>query len=339
MRFPYILLVCAASLSAQQPSTSGWTALGAGAAIRANSDGLAFSYELHPNKLTAAFLPAPASFARMERMRFRAKSDYDTTLGVVLSEKMPGGGRYVAWFWSPANTWQNIELTAADFIASDGPNDPVDADGKLDVGEVQTIALLDLSQFFASLPENQDFPVVINRPEGPHTILFDRFETVAGSAGSGARSAGRIDSFDRGFSQWVTLGGIDLKLNSADNPLKTPALRAAYPLGEGRFTALVRRVSNIDLSKATHLAFDIASEHETTLVLSLETKSGGRYNQTIYPPGGREPFHVNLKLSDFEGSGHLDPGQVKSLFVVDISAATGGTAESNTIWVANVAAN
>jgi hypothetical protein len=123
---------------------------------------------------------------------------------------------------------------------------------------------------------------------------------------------------------------------SADNPLGTRALRARYAQDEAQFELLLRRLTNLDLSKATRLAFDIASEHEATLVISLESKQGARHNMTIYPPGGRERFHVDLKLSDFEGPGKLDPRQLKTIAITDITAAAGGAPATNTIWIGKV---
>jgi hypothetical protein len=252
---------------------------------------------------------------------------------VILSEKEPGG-RYMASFWSPANTWQEIELTPADFIVNDGPGDPVDADGKLDTDSLQGVGIFDLAEFFGALPDNPDFPVIINRPSGTHTILLEDFQLL--STPRQPPSAGAIDAFDRNFLRWLTLGGMDLRLSVASNPLGMPALQAKYEQAEGQFAVLLRPLSNLDLAKATRLAFDIASEHESTLIISLESKQGERYNLTVYPPGGRERFHVNLKLSDFEGLGKLNPAKLKSLGITDITVASGGAPATNTIWIGKV---
>jgi hypothetical protein len=312
--------------------TEGWVIMGSGT-VHAIDHALALTYEPRPKQVAVAILPAPPSFARMQRIRFRVRSDYDTALGVLLSEKAPGG-RYMAWFWAPANTWQEIELTPADFILSDGPGDPVDPDGKLDTESIEGVGLFDLAPFFAGAPENPEFPVVVNRPSGSHTILMENFEVLSGARASAA--VGIIDTFDRGFLQWVTLGGMDLRLSAADNPLGVRALQAKYPQVEGQFELLTRRLSNLDLSKAASLLFDIASDNESTLIISLESKQGSRHNQTIYPPGKREVFHVNLKLADFEGPGKLDPTQLKSIAITDITAAGGGAPSSNTIWIGKV---
>jgi hypothetical protein len=59
-------------------------------------------------------------------------------------------------------------------------------------------------------------------------------------------------------------------------------------------------------------------------------KNGQRFNQTIFPPGKREAFHVNLKLADFEGESTFDPAQWKSIAIGDISG------DPNTLWLARM---
>jgi len=329
----FCLLPVLAALAAAQTETP-WGAFGTGATVRAARGGMVLEYSPGSKGISAAAMPAPAGLATMRRMRFRARSDYDTAFAILLNEKQPGGGNYTALFWSPANTWQQIELSPADFAVGDGPNDPVDADGKLDLDAVQNIGLIDVSQMFGQAPPNPDVPIVVNRPAGTHTAEIQDFEILASAAP--APPAGTIDRFDRDFLQWFTLGGMSLKLSAADNPLHMRALQAAYQQTQGKLQVLLRRLTNFDLSKATRLAFDIASEHESTLMLSLETKTGARYTMQVYPPGGRELFHVELKLSDFEGTGKLDPAQLKSMSIVDATASMGGAEGSNTIWIGRV---
>ena len=315
--------------------SAGWPALGQGGGVRAENGRLAFSYEVKTKQLALAVLPAPPGLARLQRLRFRVKADHATALAVFLSERKPGGGNYTTTFWAPADTWQQVELTPADFSVSDGPNDPVDADGRLDLDAVEGIGITDVAQFFVSQAENPDFPAIVDRSAGSHTLLLDDFELLAGPGP--AHAAGlAIDGFDRGFLEWITMGGVQLRMAPKENPLDMPAMEAAYEQAEGHYGLLVRRLANLDLSKATRLAFDVASEREATLVVSLETKKGQRFHLTIFPPGKREVFHVSLRLTDFEGPGRLEPGQLKSMAITDISAAGGGAEQANTIWIGKV---
>jgi hypothetical protein len=53
-----------------------------------------------------------------------------------------------------ANAWQQVELTPADFALGDGPNDPADPDDKLELDQVEGIAIFDFAHFLGSVPEN-----------------------------------------------------------------------------------------------------------------------------------------------------------------------------------------
>jgi hypothetical protein len=345
MRALFLVIAGITSLAAQQ-----WTYIGEGGAVAAEGkSGLTFKYVLGAKTFSAAVLPASGKLDHMQRIRFRVKADHDTAVAVLLSEHKPGGGDYSAWFWAPANQWQQIELSPGDFAVNDGPKDAVDPDGKLDLDQVEGIGILDLAHFFNQLPDGSAFPVVVARSAGAHTLWLDDFQML-NSAPARAKPSAKtisIDSFNRGFLQWITLGGMNLKLVSADNPVVGPALQVSYEQVDGRFAVLVGRLSNLDLSKAKRIAFDIASEHEATLAVSLEMKKPGsdqgpRFNVTIYPPAGRKVFHVNLRLEDFEqtpaGTLKLDPSRLKSITITDVSAAAGGEAGANTIWIGNVEA-
>jgi hypothetical protein len=346
MRTLYLFILAGTAAMAQpQPEillrqtfasdTSGWTVLGQGGSVRAAGGALEFTYEVKPKQFSIAVLPAPPETARLARLRLRVKTDHDTAVAVMFSEKKPGGGNYVSTFWSPAGTWQAIELTPSDFAASDGPSDPVDADGKLDIDQVEGIGIIDLAHFLSAQAENPEFPMIVQRASGTYTLQVADFEMVGGPAAP-PRAALAIDRFDRGYVEWITLGGIKMKLAADGNPLHTRALEAAYEQTQGHYGVLLRRLGNLDLAKATGLAFDIASKTDATVIVSLELKNGRRFNQTIYPPGDREVFHVKLNFSDFEGDGKLDPAQLKSLALTDVSAAEGGSGQANTLWIGSV---
>lgn len=326
----------------RQKDVAGWNAVGDGSELRVSGNGLALSYDLAPSKLSGTVIGAPPDLARMRSIRFAVETDHDTAVAVLLSEKKPGGGNYAAWFWAPAKMRQQIELTPADFSVTDGVGDPVDADGKLDLDQVEGIGIFDLAQFFMGMPANPALPVAATYTPGRHTLTLEDFAIVAGPAPSAAKS-GVLDGFDRNFLDWVALGGMKLRLSRAGNPLGAPALQASYHAVEGQLGLLVRRVGDPALAKAKRLSFDIASEHEVTLVVALEMKKqtpgggeGPRFSIPIYPPGGKEVFHVDLNLADFKGpAGAFDPSQWRSIAILD----PGGDGEAdNTIWIGRIEA-
>jgi hypothetical protein len=327
-----------------QGDTGGWTATGdtAKVAPASGTGGLVFTYELAPKIYSGVVSTAPPDLEKMRRIRFRVKTDHATAMGLVFSEKKPGGN-YSAWFWSPANTWQWIELTPADFTVNDGPNDPKDSDGKLDLAEVEGIGLFDIGQFFAQLPGKSEFPLAVQVAQGQHTATIESLEVLStpGAAPRIGENGLRIGTLDRDFLDWATPGGMELKLSQSQNPLKAPALQASYQQVEGQFQLLVRRMSGEDLANAKRLVFDIASDNEVTLMLSLEMSKpeggqGPRFTMPLFPPGGKEVFHVNVDLADFHGDGKFDPSKWRTMAIVDISTASGGTPVANTIWIGNV---
>lgn len=327
-----------------QGDTGGWTAMGDAAKVApaSGSGGLVFTYELAPKIYSGVVSTAPPDLEKMRRIRFRVKTDHATAMGLVFSEKKPGGN-YSAWFWSPANTWQWIELTPADFTVNDGPNDPKDPNGKLDLAEVEGIGLFDLGQFFAQLPGKSEFPLAVQVAQGQHTATIESLEVLStpGATPRIGENGLRIGTLDRDFLDWATPGGMELKLSQSQNPLKAPALQASYQQVKGQFQLLVRRMSGEDLAKAKRLVFDIASDNEVTLMLSLEMNKpeggqGPRFTMPLFPPGGKEVFHVNVDLADFHGDGKFDPSKWRTMAIVDISTASGGTPVANTIWIGNV---
>ncbi len=327
--------------------TGAWMAMGENASVgRApTGSGMVFHYEVAAKRFSGIISPPPPDFARAQRIRLHVKTDHATAMGVLLSEKKPGGGNYSAWFWSPADTWQWIEVTPADFSLNDGPTDAKDSDGRLDLADVEAIGLFDLAQFFSQMPRNPDFPVVMRQDAGAHTISVDSFEILTSAAAPARVPANgiRLSMLDRNFIDWITVGGMNLHLDTGANPLKAPALVADYQQADGQFQLLLRRVHGEETAKAKRLVFDIASEHDVTLMLSLEMSkpSGGegpRFTLPIYPPGGKEVFHVDLSLADFQGDGKFDPAKWRTMAIVDITVAGGGEPGPNTIWIGNFAA-
>src|ERR1039458_10420137 len=77
----------------------------------------------------------------------------------------------------------------------------------------------------------------------------------AGSAGAGSAEAGKpglgIDAFDRAYLPWLTMGGVKLKLVGKQNPLGMPAMQAEFAASDGHYGLLLRRVSNLNLKRAT----------------------------------------------------------------------------------------
>ena len=282
---PILATVAAAALAQQQQDvilaqnfqdgTEGWSAMGPDADLQfvraggpnRDAGAVRLSYGLGTGHFAAAGLPVAGKLAQMRRIRFQIKSDHDTAFAMIFSEEKPGGGDYMASFWVPADAWQQIELKPEDFSLNIGPNDPVDPDGKLDLDRVQGIGIVDLACIFSAMP---DSPIVVSRPKGPHSLLLAGFQILS-NEGPESR-VHMIDAFDRGFLQWITLGGMTLQLSAKGNPLGMPALEAAYEQPEGRirhFAAPLGQFQHFG-GQAPVLRYRLRARHSLDAVTRIE---------------------------------------------------------------------
>jgi hypothetical protein len=335
-----------------ESNDGGWIPYGPDAQVEVTRDpafvkngtaALALHYKYNPGQYGSAVLPLEAGqFARTPGLRFWIRADIATP--VVVSEKQPGGGYYSSWFWCPKGAWQQVELAPSDFILNTGPDDPKDPDGRLDLDRVNGIGISDLGQAFQTVGVEQAYPLVVERGSGEHTIAVDDFQM--GPAASGESANRLIGGVERGFLTWITMGGAQLEIAGDGNPLSVPALRAAYARVSDRSVLITHTLANVNLGGATRLGFRMASANDSTFVVYLEEKLPGsalgpRYASTFTVPGGSRATDQALAFSSFafdktgpaDADGRLTPGQLKSISFIDISAAQGAPAGTNTIWI------
>ena len=185
-----------------------------------------------------------------------------------------------------------------------------------------------------------------------HSLWIDDFEILSNATAAPKKpDSVVVEAFDRGFTQWITLGGMTLSLSQSDNPIGGPALEASMKGVEGKLTLMFRRTNPAELAGMKRLVFDVAAEHEGTFIISIETKKTGaasgqgpRYNFTLTPPDARKVFRVNVSLADFEHdnnsaedpAGNLEASHIKSIAIGDITALVGGAAVDNRLWIGRV---
>ncbi len=352
-----------------EQNEGGWTTMGTNAAVhitRAPADikngkgALALSYEVAPRQVGMAVLPnIQGALANISALRFWLRTDAATGVAVLLSEAKPGGGDYTAVVWSPKGVWQHIELTPADFAVNQGPNDPKDADGKLDMDQVQAIGILDLASLFAGATDN-DVPIVVDKRSGKHMLWIDDFQAVPGASPKQPVPATAsllpplqivIDDFRRDFVAWMTPGGAELSLSASGNPVKARALEARYQQTPNGIVALVRSLGHLDLRGTAGIEFDIASVEPAQVIIGVEEKKPGavkpaRYTWLMQLPGNREVVHESIIFADMQPEGQAtappgspDPALLKMFSIADLTGvAAAGSSQQNTLWIANILA-
>ena len=340
-------------------SEEGWFGYGGGHVrvttdkqhVKQGTGALELEYTPGPGQFgSAVVLVSDGSLAELRRLRFWIKTDDDTAAAVVLSERRPNGGDYSAWFWSPKQRWQHIELFPEDFALNEGPADAKDANGRLDVAELQGVGFIDLGQFFGLISADRAYPLFLKTTTGTHYIHVDDFEILRDQTASGTRSS-RIGDPSRGFVSWITLGGATLSLSKPGNPLGQAGYEVNYEQAPVKSVAIAHGLSNLDLNGTAQLAFDVASLRPATFTVYLEERNPGndvgpRYTATLEVAAGSTPSRKTLAISDFvhdptgpsDPDGRLTPGRLRSISMIDITGARLIGPERNTLWISSIEA-
>ena len=353
-----------------ETDTNGWMSLGPHAhvgitnengKVKNGKSALAFNYRFdlvatNPGEIPIDILLRPVTGGQLTKARsinFWARSDTNAPLGVSLAEK--DGGRYLAVVWLPKNQWQHVVLTVADFALTDGKDDPKDPDGKLDLDQVDSISVLNIWEFLAIAAKEAPATAALFPPQnGEHTLWLDDF-TVSNDAPvyetpepmpPTEKRGLWIDSLRRDTLNWLPIGGVEMQLDK-NAPTKSRALRLDYTQENGKLTAAVHDLKNVDLTRYDHLEFDVAASKASKLLLTLEEKNGARYIATLDVAGASIPsrkalYFANFKLADDspkDPDDKLDLDQLKNLSVVDLTAYFNPQTQPNTLWIGPIRAS
>jgi len=339
-------------------STEGWFAYGEGARVsvvrkpedvKQGSGALELEYTAAPQRIgSAVLLVADRSLAQMRRLRFWIKTDDDTAAAVVLSEKKPGGGDYTAWFWSPKQQWQFIELLPEDFALNEGPADAKDANGRLALDRIQAVGFVDLGQFFGSISQDPAYPLILKSVTGMHRLQVDDFEMLTDGVERRGPSM-RVGDPSRGFVTWITLGGATLSRGGPGSPLDEVAFEARYERRPGKYAAIAHSLSGVQLNSAAALSFEVASLLPASLRVYLEERNPGndtgpRYSASFEVPGGSVRSRRRLAFSEFtydrtsppDPDGHLTPDRLKTISLIDVAPAAPNAPQRNSLWLSPI---
>lgn len=301
------------------------------------------NYEIAKGDFNALILPiSGGSIDGAKSLKFSVRADLSTLLVIALQEEE--GGRYSALVHAPKDRWQPVELSIDDFALSMDKGDPKDPNGKLDLNLVTSLAVADLSQFFAQVEEPGAKALFDIKP-GAHTLYFDDFSVTKEPLPLSTSSAGedvRIDSFVHPQLAWFGMGAVNLS-RVTGKPLEGAGLKAEYRQTKGKPVVLTRPMMPWVLTQAKSLSFDAAATQGTKLIVQVEERDGGKYNATVDVPAGSELKHFKLPFADFKPSddskdpnGKLDVGTIKTLNIIDATGMFSTTDQDNTLWMNNL---
>ena len=336
-------------------SPYGWTVMGTGAKVSVvpdplklnSADGaLRLDYTVAPGQFGVFALPlGDGVLARAKAFRVLVRSDYATN--VVIGMQEADGGRYLATFYVPKDKWQQVELTPADFLLADGPNDPKDPDDKLDLDQIRGIGLTDAAALWAQT-NNTVLADLFGVKPGPHTLYLADFQinAVPLNGASGAPPAPTvIDAFAHPQIGWLVLGGAEASQVSGA-PLPGKGLQIHYVQAPAKASGMLRSVRKGLFTAATKLSMSVASVKATTLLIQVEEVDGNKYNATVYvPAGASKTTAVSVSFADFKAAddskdktGKLDLSQVNKLLILDASGFKGDVQQEtdNTLYIGDL---
>ncbi|GAB4453883.1 MAG: hypothetical protein OHK0029_07570 [Armatimonadaceae bacterium] len=338
--------------TAFEKDTNGWISIGEKANVSLDSDTvtgtkfLRYDYAVEKGNFSILILPINENeVAAAQTIRFKVKTDYPTTLGVVLQEREADKdrGRYLAVLYSPGGEWQEVALSTTDFVLSQGKDDPYDPNGKLDMNLVQGVGLIDLKQMIA---QGEDNPIsdLMGLKRGSHKLWMKDFQItteVLPGASFYSKSDSRLDTFGHPQVGWLGFGEVKLSTHTG-SPIEGRGLKAVYPHGPGKIGAMVRGIPQGRLAGKQRLQLTLTSEKPTTVAVQVEERGGGKYNAVLDVPGGKTPKEFVVSFADFtpaddskDDNNKLDLGEVHQVVLVDISGLLGSAKEAgeNTLFI------
>jgi hypothetical protein len=301
---------------------------------------LQFDYNIQKGDMSALMLMTPeGKLTKAKSFHFFVQSDTTSPLAIVLQEH--DGGRYMANFVAPKDKWQPVELSISDFILSEDANDPKDSNYKLDLDQVEGIALTDIGQMFAQGADD-NLLKLLNLKTGPHTLYIDDFtvgEEALPSIFSGTAADVRLDTFARPQVGWMAVGDVRLSI-ATGKPLEGRGLQADYHQAPMKVVGFVRRFPRGKLNGTTKLAFDVAALKATKILVQVEEKGGGKYNSIIDVPAGKVPTAMSLPFSEFkvaddshDSNDKLDLELVTQVLFMDLSGFLEMADQDNSLWL------
>ena len=333
--------------------TGGWIASGDGAKTSVTQDktkvkegkgSLLFDYTLEKGKThTLMLMVEQGKLEKMKSLRFWVRADHTAPLAVTMQEK--DGGRYNAVFTAPNQQWQEVELAPSDFTPGTEAHDPKDPNGKLDMDKVVSIGIIDLGTFFIQ-SDDANLQKMFATPKGFHTLLLNDFavRSDAPSAASTDKKSIALDGIARPQIGWIGLGAVTISA-ATGKPLDGKSLKAAYHQSAGQIIGLMRGIPAGAMAGKTQIKFSVAASKATKLLIQVEERDGGKYNVMVDVLADKARTEITQALSDFkmaddskDANDKLDPEQIKSILILDISGMVDSVDTDNTLWISNLRA-
>ncbi len=295
----------------------------------------------------AMMVPIEMGLPGLQTLELALKTTASVPLLLALAET--DESNYLCMVFCTAGQWHPITLSVDDFTLDENS---FDENGRLDPELIKSLALVDISFFLRGMAQAK-IPIY-SEPAAPETTIWldeVNLRTVPLSDETSGLppedgEAVVIDTCDRPTFKWLALGGRDIRLShNTENAAAGGCYRVDYSVPVGTIFGLLRSIKVGSLAGTRRLELSIKSSVDVSFLLTLEESDKSRYSMQV-PVGGMQPWqrlminYTQLRLGDDsqDENGQLDPDQIKSVALVDLSALTTFQDSQNTLWLDDVIA-
>jgi hypothetical protein len=289
-------------------------------------------------------LPLPGGIMGMKAVTLAFKASESLT--AVVGGRERKGNSYMAPFFAPAGVWQKVALGLADFYPADDKQDP---DAKFDPAKLEGLGVIDASGFLSSIIASGKLPVA-QFPAGPRTFWLDEVKLLSTPrppelGAQPSPDAVEIDRCDGETIRWIVLGGRDWQAaREVDQGARAGHYRFDYTAPAGTLVAWLKPIHRGQLAGTTALHLSACAVQNQPLAVSVEGKGKARYSTQVKLVAGDGWKRFDLPWSDFTpdqqapaGAGELDPAEITSLTLADVTAMIGEAGEGKrSLWLQDV---
>jgi hypothetical protein len=231
-------------------------------------------------------------------------------------------------------------------ILSVGEGDPKDPNGKLDVEQVESIAIADFTQWLVGqggAQIEQLFPVA----KGSHNLYLDDLVVTSDPLPDTREKKDKetlLDTFARPQLFWMPMGKVALSLHEG-KPLTGKSLKMEYQYSPTEFLAVGRNLPSSPFVKMGSIAFTATSQKPTRMIVQLEEKKGAKYYASLNIPGDMDTREYALNFKEFQPAVDskqpkkpIEPEQISVIFFMDVTGVQDKVTQANILWLNNLRA-
>ncbi len=276
----------------------------------------------------------PESAAGLE-MWLRASAP--TSFVLLLSERT--GARYQGFFRVDAGRWYRISLPLSELWLAENCTD---TDGRLTLGEVSSLTLLDIANLPGSLG------LALGLKDGPQQVDIEGIRFLARAPEGHSQitdGMALIDCFSSGPLWLLPIGGPKLRVQQPEQPpegCRGNELVIEYTADRYRWCGYVAGIGHLPVERLEGVRLWARADPPVRIAVVLEERDGSKYEASVRVMKAVRWQRIRLPLERFvksrgakDENGKLDPDQLRVIIIVAdaFSADLSRTDGVGRVWI------